>query len=188
MTIAEILSEVTVALQGCSIPYVIGGSFASSAWGHPRQTNDVDIEVLITEETWGCLLGRLGHEYLANTAEFQVSIRDHSEYRTAQLLHREEAFKIDLFLLHDDEYTRSELARGVTAAIGEARLRLLAPENIVLQKLRWFRAGGEVSDRQMNDVIQVLETQDNALDWTYLEHWASHFRVDDLLTTAVQQF
>lgn len=39
-----------------------------------------------------------------------------------------------------------------------------ALEQLVLAKLEWFRAGGEVSERQWGDVVGVLKTQGPTLD------------------------
>lgn len=188
MTVVEIVAEVAAALRSCNIPFVIGGSFASSAWGHPRQTNDVDIEVLINLESWACLKSHLGGDYLVNESEFMESINSDETYRTAQLINIEEAFKIDLFLLRDDAYTKSEMARVKVVPLAEnVKLPVLAPENIVLHKLRWFASGGEVSDRQWSDIVQILETQSGRLDTIYLEHWSLHFSVHELLQRALEE-
>jgi hypothetical protein len=53
-----------------------------------------------------------------------------------------------------------------------------------LQKLRWFRKGGGISDRQWSDLLSVLKVQANALDFDYLRHWAVELGVDDLLIRA----
>lgn len=37
-------------LSELEIPFMIRGSFASSAWGQPRQTNDLDVATLLREE------------------------------------------------------------------------------------------------------------------------------------------
>jgi hypothetical protein len=39
----EVLLLVTDALEACGVTYCVGGSFASSAYGEPRATRDVDI-------------------------------------------------------------------------------------------------------------------------------------------------
>lgn len=58
------------------------------------------------------------------------------------------------------------------------------PEDTVLHKLEWYRAGGEGSDRQWSDIVGVLAIQGDALDRPYLDHWASVLGVSDLLARA----
>ncbi len=62
-----------------------------------------------------------------------------------------------------------------------------SPEDIVLTKLSWFRAGGGVSDRQWKDVLGVLKVQKAALDETYLHHWPTKLHVNDLLEKALKE-
>lgn len=59
------------------------------------------------------------------------------------------------------------------------------PEDILLQKLRWFILGNEVSDRQWRDIVGILLVQGDALDRGYLQRGAVTLGVVDLLTRAV---
>jgi hypothetical protein len=65
------------------------------------------------------------------------------------------------------------------------RMFLVAtPEDVLLRKLQWFRAGGETSDRQWRDVLGVMRAQGENLDHAYLDLWAPELEVDDLLARA----
>lgn len=66
----------------------------------------------------------------------------------------------------------------------EVHLQIASPEDTILQKLLWYRKGGEVSERQWSDILGVIKVQGRALDLAYLEEWAQRSRVDDLLARA----
>ncbi len=60
-----------------------------------------------------------------------------------------------------------------------------SPEDTILNKLEWYKMGGEVSDRQWNDILGVLKVQGAALDMNYLQRWAAVLDVTDLLESAL---
>src|SRR5436305_423334 len=60
-------------------------------------------------------------------------------------------------------------------------------EDVVLNELRWYRLGGEVSERQWGDILGVLRVQAGLLDTIYLEHWAARLGLADLLDTAMKE-
>lgn len=43
MTLTELLTDVVDVLDAEGIPYMLTGSLASSLWGEPRATNDIEI-------------------------------------------------------------------------------------------------------------------------------------------------
>ena len=44
---------------------------------------------------------------------------------------------------------------------------MASPEDTILTKLEWYRMGGEVSDRQWNDLLGVFKVQGTNLDFAY---------------------
>jgi hypothetical protein len=54
-------------------------------------------------------------------------------------------------------------------------------EDTLLRKLLWYRLGGEVSDRQWEDVRGILNVQAERLDMVYLNDWADRLGLRDLL-------
>jgi hypothetical protein len=45
----EFLSDLVARLEGTGVTYAITGSIASSLWGTPRTTHDVDVVVVLSE-------------------------------------------------------------------------------------------------------------------------------------------
>jgi hypothetical protein len=60
-------------------------------------------------------------------------------------------------------------------------------EDLIAQKLRWYRDGGETSDRQWRDVLGLLKVQWLTLDRALMQSSASTLGVGDLLNRAVRE-
>jgi hypothetical protein len=106
--------------------------------------------------------------------------------RAANLIHLGTAWKFDLFPLREDEYSRVEFGRRVFREIrpdgGEAiECAVASAEDTILRKLEWYKAGGEASERQWNDLRGVCRTAGGSLDVAYLRRWAGYLEVADLL-------
>jgi hypothetical protein len=64
---------------------------------------------------------------------------------------------------------------------------LISPEDLILGKLDWYRQGGEISERQWNDVLGVLRVQQDNLDLAYLRRWAVELGLPELLQRALSE-
>ncbi len=58
MSLATFLSEVVDTLDATGVEYMIGGSVASSIFGEPRTTRDIDIVVAVDDTSLRDLFGR----------------------------------------------------------------------------------------------------------------------------------
>ena len=95
-------------------------------------------------------------------------------------------FKIDIFPLRDDPYSRASFARRrfeQSQSFGPEPIEcaVATAEDTILRKLEWYRAGGETSERQWNDLRGVLKVSGAGLDREYLHQWADYLKVHDLL-------
>ena len=100
-------------------------------------------------------------------------------------------FKIDVFVCKRREYDQTALTRIQSGTIGpddeQLEVLLAAPEDILINKLEWYRDGGETSDRQWMDVLGVLKVQRESLDREYLAHWATELKLVDFLDRAIAE-
>ena len=107
------------------------------------------------------------------------------------LVHLGTGLKIDVFIPEDSEYEAGVHARRVPESIdhtgGGRRLWIASAEDTILAKLRWYRLGGETSERQWGDVQGVIELRGATLDVAYLRRWAPALGVDDLLEGALAE-
>ncbi len=69
----------------------------------------------------------------------------------------------------------------------ERPLYVQSPEDVLLQKLRWYRKGGEVSGRQWRDVIGIVRVPGSRLDRAYLSYGAGLLGVTDLFEQVLAQ-
>lgn len=170
------------ALDAVGVPYTIGGSIASSMAGEPRSTIDIDFVVAMDEGHIAPLVARLDDEFYLSADALTRAVRDR---RSANLIHQDTQVKVDLFIAGGTPLDASQIARRREVDIGGRRLFVHPPEDILLQKLRWFRMGGEVSDRQWRDILGIVRVQGTRLDRAYLESQAPILDVADLLNRAL---
>ncbi len=74
---------------------------------------------------------------------------------------------------------------NIIAQDPERTAYVASPEDNILAKLVWYRKGGEVSDRQWQDIVNVMRIQGDRLDLPYLHEWAARLAVADLLEHAL---
>ena len=176
------LLRVVQALEALRVPYFIGGSVASTAWGLARTTNDADIVAFLQPAHVAPFTAQLPpHDYYVDAAAIHEAILRRGSFN---LIYQPTMFKIDVFVPMPRPFDRSAEARARTIWADDletAQLRLASPEDIIVQKLVWYRMGGETSERQWLDVQAVLKVQAPDLDQAYLKQWAERLGVDDLL-------
>jgi hypothetical protein len=182
---AEVGVAFARALEHAGIDYAVGGSVASSAYGEPRATRDLDFALRLPSAKVPALLEALGSDFIIDEAALHEAIRLRG---TVNLFYLPSFTKIDLFLRGDDEYDRMEFSRlrRIEPVAGEPVMASSAEDNL-LWKLRWYRDGSEVSDQQWRDVLGLLRVSGGALDLGYLRQWAAFHGVSDLLERAMRQ-
>jgi hypothetical protein len=185
--IIEVTLKVIKVFEKLGIAYHIGGSLASSAFGIARSTLDVDIVADIKPEQAPDISESLREEFYVDCEMILNAIQRQSSFN---LIHLETLFKVDVFLLKNHPFDQQAFSRRVQKAFSEdasSQIFFATPEDIILHKLTWYKAGQEVSDRQWNDVLGVLKVQGSQLDMVYLKGWAEKLTVFNLLMKAIRE-
>ena len=181
----SVLSQVAAILEQLGIRYVLVGSFASSIYGMYRSTADIDIVADIKAEQVSPLFEALRNNfYIDDQAIRDAVVRQ----RSFNAIHFDSVFKVDFFVAKSDDFSVAQLDRRQLRRISPDRdeaVYVATAEDTILAKLRWFRAGNETSSTQWNDVVGVLGTSRQTLDFDYLRSWAKELGVSDLLEKAL---
>lgn len=182
----QVALAVAEALESCGLFYLVGGSLASSLSGEPRSTLDVDLVVSISESDVQPFIDRLGDEFYAEPDSLRRAIRDRS---STNIIHYGSSMKVDLFIVGGsvlDEQQMKRRQRIQVATDPDRYLFFYTAEDILLQKLNWYRAGNEHSDRQWRDILGIILVQ-SGLDDAYLQDGAKKLGVVDLLDRAMRE-
>lgn len=182
------LLRVVAALDRLGLTYCVGGSFASSFYSLPRSTNDIDLVVALRPEHIAPLIAALKHNYMIDPQAVSTAIERKRSFNIIDLTTFD---KVDLFVATGEPWSQQQLQRRrpetLSVESNSSTVFFASPEDVILSKLVWYRLGGEVSDRQWQDLLNVFLLQSDNLDRAYLQHWAADLGVSDLLTRAATE-
>ncbi len=136
-------------------------------------------------------LTALGNDFYVSPQAVTDAVANRGSFNRVD---QETILKIDIFVLEEDHLSQAEMTRSVTVEFpadspqeSPPTLVVASAEDIVLQKLLWYRLGQGVSDRQWRDVLGVLKVQAQRLDVAYLERQAERSGIHDLLSRAFRE-
>lgn len=177
MTLAEFLAEVVQQLEHASIEYMIGGSVASSIYGDPRTTRDIDMVVEVTEASLRALFGAVDRSvvYIDEPPSGQPIIAG----QMFNLLDLRGGWKVDLIVRKARPFSEIEFARRRRLVVLGVMASMASAEDVLLTKLEWAVRSG--SSRQVDDARGIVAVQGSSLDLEYLRRWAPELGVEDLL-------
>ena len=155
------------ALEAAEIPYKLTGSYASSLHSIPRATRDIDVVIFPNRDQLTRFIQSLpADSYYSDLDDAIDSLRRRSQFN---IIDYTTGWKVDFIIPAFDEFHVEEFARRKAVEVEGLHLWVVSPEDIVLAKLLWARAGE--SDRQIDDAATVVRLQAAKLDLGYIETW-----------------
>lgn len=184
MSLADLLPAIRPVIaefDRLGIAYYIGGSVASSIYGEPRSTLDVDLGADLPESAVDELTSKWDQDFYVSVDAMRAAAQTG---RSFNLIHFATAMKVDVFVTKGDPFNTSVLQRRIRRNVivedESLSVCLATPEDVLLHKLVWFRKGNETSERQWRDIAGILTQQRSRLDVNYITKWGDQLAVRDL--------
>lgn len=181
MVMPDELPVALQALEAARIDYVLTGSLASTTWGRPRATYDVDLVVDLRAADVEKLLRAFPPPawYLERDA-ILAALRTGGEFNA---IHGGTGTKLDFWLTARRPADTNRFLRRRRESLAGVPCWVLSPEDTILAKLEWLQAAP--SERQQADIAGIVAVQSDKLDVGYLRQWADQLGVRDLLEEAL---
>jgi hypothetical protein len=181
MTVEELAAAVVDACESETVEHMITGAFATSVYGIPRSTKDVDVVLSLKG---GDAIRRVATK-LEPLVEFDPQVQFDTltwGRRLVGVTRQSPPLKVELFELFDDPFVMAQFERKrqlFSKQIGRATW-LPTPEDVVVQKLRWGRS------KDLDDARDVLAVQGpESLDMAYIGKWCAQHGTTERLNTAL---
>ncbi|MEB3343186.1 hypothetical protein [Okeania sp.] len=189
-----IISEIDLAinigkiLDDLYIPYYLSGGLASSFWGERRQTEDVDMAVILEPEKVPQLIAALSTEFYVS----DIAIDDAMSGRTNtfNIIHLASVIKADIYSIQQsNNFDFSAISRRQQVELFSTNqfIYIATPEDIVLQKLKWYKIADDYSQKQWRDVLGILKARQQILDFDYLKLWSNYLQLTPELEKAFDE-
>lgn len=179
MQAGEIYLVFTERLRELGLDYVVTGSVASSSYGEPRFTHDIDLVLALprdaVEDLWKAFPVE---EFYCPPTEVLRAEAERGGGGHFNLVHHESGFKADVYVAADDELTTWAMtnAREIEVQSGKI-LRLAPPEFVILGKLQFYSEGG--GERHVRDIRAMHEVAGDDIDAELLSRWVRRLGLED---------
>lgn len=168
--------DVMQTLDDTGVPWMLTGSLAANLYMIPRSTQDADFVLQADAPSWHRVLAGLPPGV---THDPQMRFETITATTRYDLVVAGTNFRIELFNLSDDAHDLERFRRRMAKAVLGRTVFVPTPEDVVIQKLRWAKAGQRRKD--IDDAVGVLAMQYDALCWPYVEHWSEAHGTSEML-------
>jgi hypothetical protein len=160
-----LLARLVALLDAAGVPFMVAGSFASTAHGMPSTTQDLD---LVLDPPSPAALEALVRSMPPE--QYYVDADALTQRSMFNVVDLASGWKIDLILRKNRPFSRGEFARRMKLTLLGVPVLVASAEDTIVAKLEWSKLAGG-SERQRRDVAGILATAGRELDRDYVERW-----------------
>jgi hypothetical protein len=180
----EFLAFTLQTLERLGTPYAVVGSYASTAWGEPRMTRDIDIVIDLAANQVDALCGAFPEqEFYVSRVAANDAVQRHSQFN---VIHPASGNKIDFMIAGTGDWAQSQLSRRRKVEFHPSVSGYVAaPEDVILGKLIYYREGG--SEKHLRDIRGIVKVSRGKLDRDYLASRATQLDVGAIWTSLADE-
>jgi hypothetical protein len=164
-------------LERLNLPYMVVGSFASTTFGEPRFTQDIDIVIDFPTSQIPAFCAAFSEPdfYISESA-----VRDAVQSRFQfNVLHTSSGNKIDFILPRKNDWGQTQLSRRKRVQLLPDREGYIAsPEDVILGKMWYYSEGG--SEKHLRDITGILKVSGDQVDQDEIARWAKKLGLSEI--------
>lgn len=162
----DLVTLFVAPLEKAGIRYMITGSIASSIYGEPRNTLDIDLVLLLENKQTSIFHSIFSEEqfYLppSDVIEIEARREAHGHFN---IIHHQTGLKADIYLSRNHPSLPWAVEHIRRIETPGTPINVAPPEYIIIHKLEFYREGG--SQKHLRDIAGIIEQQ--ALDHSFLD-------------------
>jgi hypothetical protein len=168
----DLLSVFLVPITHCGIEYMVTGSVASTLYGEPRLTHDIDLVLVLKlpdiEKFLSCFPS--SDYYCPPPEVIRIELQ-------RNLIHHNSGYKADCY-----PFTGNPLHAWALKHKREIPVRpdlvisTAPPEYVIIRKLQFFREGG--SEKHLHDIRKMISALKLELDREILHKWIDRLSLE----------
>jgi hypothetical protein len=164
---------------------MVTGSMATSYWGVPRLTHDLDFVLVMQPTDVDKVVSEFREGFFLQPESVRHAFQPPYQFNA---IDEQSSFKIDFWLLRDNAFEQHMFNRRVAVKMFGTEAWVATPEDMILHKLYWHSI--TPSERQLQDAAGVFKLRRDSLDVGYLHQWANPLNVEtelqDLLSGRIK--
>ena len=180
----ELLARTIATLESRHVPYMLVGSLASTAYGEPRMTRDIDIVVDLRPDQVEHFCDAFPEdEYYVSRPAATEAVLHAGQFN---VIHPSSGNKIDFIVARKDAWGQEQLRRRRRVLLAPGLQGYTAsPEDVIVGKLWYYRKGG--SEKHLRDVGSMLDISGAQIDRSYIDHWVERLGLGAAWKTVLSQ-
>ena len=153
------------------------GSIAALVHGRARSTQDFDVVIDADAGALRRLIQSLPEErFYASEAAALEAVRHESQFNVIDM---DTGWKVDLIVKKQRRFSATEFNRRSKLDVLGERMYVASIEDTIIAKLEWAQAGGG-SQRQLEDVQELLRIGGKRVDHEYVERWIAELGLQSM--------